>query len=67
MSNIIKVANEKDKILKFDHVVFCPKCNEKQFAGFDKLFTEVYGICIDCADEKFIEENSTNIFRILEV
>lgn len=65
MNNIIQTIEKKDIILKAEHEVFCPQCNEKVFSPFDKLYVETYGICVDCEDEKLIEKKSKNIFKIL--
>ena len=64
-SNIIEVAKNIDNILKAEHETFCPKCNEKQWSSFDKLYAEIYGKCVDCSDIKELDKNSPNIFALI--
>ena len=66
MNNIIKVAQDKDKILKAKHKTKCPVCGLKQISPFDKLYTETYEQCIDCCSAEVVKENSINIFKLTE-
>lgn len=66
MNNIIDVAKNLKEIMTFEHKTNCPKCNEKQFSPFDKVYTESYGSCVDCSNEEELEEKSKNIFNLLE-
>ena len=64
MNNIINVAENRDKIMA-SQTIYCPKCDEKQFAPFDKLFTMAYGRCLDCSTPKQVETDGENIFAII--
>jgi len=64
-NKIIAVAENRDAILKYDHVVCCPVCGKRYFSAFDKLYISAYGkgICCSTADE--IDTLSDNIFALL--
>ena len=64
--NIIDLAKQAKAIVRFDNVVRCPKCEQKQFSAFDKLFTVAYDMCVDCIPAEELDEKSTNIFAIVE-
>ena len=66
MNNIVKVAQDKDKILKAKHLTKCSLCGQKQWSPFDKLYTETYEQCADCCSAETVKENSVNIFKLLE-
>jgi len=64
MSNIIEVAENVSKILSFENIVKCPRCGERQFSSYDKLYTSAYQVCFMCDETDEIRQE--NIFRILE-
>ena len=66
MNKIIEAAEKLDEIRKFDYLVHCPLCSEKQFSLFDKLYTYAYGKCVDCSTSDELERLGENIFTILE-
>lgn len=57
----------------FDHLhevsasqnIHCPACKEKQFSALDKLFTEGFGLCVDCVKISQLEELSSIIFPVI--
>ena len=61
-NNLIYVLDNHKKIAKRQDV-YCPKCGEKQFSVFDKLYTVAFGECYSCAPDDI---NSENILRIAE-
>jgi hypothetical protein len=67
MSDIVDVAKRAKEIVAFDSVVYCGKCNSKQFSPFDKLFVSAYDICVMCHPDgdEFLRKGK-NIFTIVE-
>jgi len=64
-NRIIEVAGNMGAILKYDHVVCCPVCDERYFSAFDKLYISAYGKGVCCSTEEDIDANSDNIFALL--
>jgi len=48
-----------------DDNVVCPKCGEKQFSPFDKLYVQEYNECVVCTDEHKLEKRGEYIFSKL--
>jgi hypothetical protein len=63
---------EKRREIMASQAIYCPKCNEKQFAPFDKLFVSAYGICYMCSpatpgpEEDELVRRGDNILSIIE-
>jgi uncharacterized protein (DUF983 family) len=65
MSNILDVAKNAKEIMG-DLNIKCPTCGQKQYSPFDKLFTKAYDKCVDCTPVSELEEQSDNIFALVE-
>lgn len=63
--NLVECGERAREICKHDFVVVCPKCKEKQFSAFDKLFTFAYTVCLTCQpDTEDVEAMGNAIFKI---
>jgi len=62
--NIVIVA-EKSKEIMAAQDIYCPVCQELQYAPFDKLYTKAHDKCVTCSSEQELERNSGNIFAII--
>lgn len=62
--NIIEVA-ENAKEIAADQDVYCPRCGEKQFSIFDKLYACAYDMCVTC--ETDVDEYTRRGENILEI
>ncbi len=64
--NIIETAEKRDEIMSAMNI-YCPICEARQFAPFDKLYTTAFDKCVACTDDADeLELNGENIFAILE-
>lgn len=62
--NIIETAKNRDEIMASQQI-HCPRCGNKQFSPFDKLYTKAYDICVDCTEPEELELKGNNIFAII--
>jgi hypothetical protein len=58
-------AAQKSKEIMARQDVFCPRCNQKQFSPFDKLYVFAYEMCYDCTPDEHNIDYSDNIFEII--
>lgn len=65
MSNIIQVARDRDEIIA-DLDYDCPRCGERLYSTFDKLYAATFGKCVDDTDnDTELMENGEIIFQII--
>ena len=62
--NIIEVAQKSDEIAHRQDV-YCPLCQSRQYAVFDKLYTVAYEKCIVCSTPEELDKKSGNIFAMI--
>lgn len=55
--------NSKEIMARQD--IFCPKCGERQFSPFSKLYTFAYSRCYDCTADEHSDDYADNIFEII--
>lgn len=69
MKDVLYLTKNYKNIVS-SHNVICPKCQEKQFSAFDKLFTTANEICYMCApigeDTDILSDNIFSIIDSLE-
>ena len=62
---LLEAAEKRKEICHYGFCVTCPRCHEKQFSAFDKIFTFAYQQCIDCTPASDVAAYSDAIFQIV--
>ena len=62
--NIVEVAKKRDEIMASQEI-YCPRCENKQYSPFDKLYTSMVERCVDCCDSETVDKNMDKIFAII--
>jgi len=62
---LLEAAAKKSEICHWGFVVNCPRCHERQFSAYDKIYTFAYHQCVDCTPARDVEAMGDAIFKIV--
>ena len=66
MTRFSQTKKDKDIILSYHHEIYCIHCDDKQFSGYDKLYTAAVGKCVDCSTEEEMNKYGNRVLEMIE-